>query len=74
MPISDWLSAGVYSLGATQIALKAQGVASTRRKQIAGLAGARFEHNAIVCVKFCKAGRPDRLAKRLRAEWFSCAP
>ncbi len=28
----------------------------------------------IVCVKFCKAGRPSRLAKRLRAEWFSCAP
>jgi DNA-binding transcriptional MerR regulator len=29
---------------------------------------------AIVCVKFCKAGRPVRRAKRLREAWFSCAP
>jgi hypothetical protein len=28
----------------------------------------------IVCVKFCKAGRPVRPAKRLREECFSCAP
>jgi transposase, IS6 family len=28
----------------------------------------------IVCVKFCKAGRPVRLAKRLRGVDPSCAP
>lgn len=35
-PISGWQSAGIYSLGAAQIALKAQGVALGRRILLAG--------------------------------------
>jgi NADPH-dependent 2,4-dienoyl-CoA reductase/sulfur reductase-like enzyme len=35
-PVPGWQSAGVYSLGATQIALKAQGVALGRRMVLAG--------------------------------------
>ena len=35
-PVPGWQSAGVYSLGATQIALKSQGVALGRRMVLAG--------------------------------------
>lgn len=35
-PVPGWQNAGVYSLGATQIALKAQGVALGRRMVLAG--------------------------------------
>jgi NADPH-dependent 2,4-dienoyl-CoA reductase/sulfur reductase-like enzyme len=52
MPIPGWQSAGVYSLGATQIALKAQGVAFGQKIVLAG-SGPLL---TLVAVQLLKAG------------------